>query len=143
MGPGDLDAVLAIENASFATPWRREHFLNEMRGHRYAHSVVLRYDDGLLGYACTWRVDKELRINNIAIHPERRGRGLAGWLLRRVLRDAARAGCREATLEVRPSNTAALGLYRAHGFREVGRRPGYYQDTAEDAVLMARELEPE
>jgi len=141
MGPADLDAVLAIEGASFATPWRREHFLSEILGHRYAHSVVLLAEAGVLGYACMWRLHEELRINNIAIHPSWRGRGLADWLLGRVMRDAASAGCREATLEVRPSNRPALDLYRKHGFREVGRRRGYYQDTAEDAILMTAVLQ--
>jgi ribosomal-protein-alanine N-acetyltransferase len=140
MTTGDLDAVLEIEADSFPTPWSRRHFLAELGAHRYARNLVLHGEEGVLGYACLWLVGRELRINNIAIRGSSRGRGLGRALLRFLLEDAAARGCREATLEVRPSNRAALALYRAHGFREVGRRPGYYQDTREEAILMAARI---
>jgi ribosomal-protein-alanine N-acetyltransferase len=137
-----LGRVLEIERSSFPTPWPRDHFLFELRGHRYAHNVVLERAGEVLGYACLWFVYDEVRINNIAIHPARRGLGLGSWLLRWILREAAARGCREATLEVRPSNGAALRLYRSHGFREVGRRKGYYSDTREDAIVMSAPVDP-
>jgi len=136
----DLDQVLAIENASFASPWRREHFRYEIFDNRWAVNWVVRSGDRVLAYACVWELQEELKINNIAVHPSWRRAGLGRWLLLRLL-DHARAGrCNVARLEVRTSNRAALELYRAHGFREVGRRKGYYQREAEDAILMEREL---
>lgn len=141
MVESDLDRVVEIERDSFPTPWTREHFLVELRAHRYAFDVVLEQRRRLIGYACCWIVDDELRINNIAIAPEQRGRGLGTRLLRWVLLAAVSRGCREATLEVRPGNHAAVSLYRRHGFVETGRRKGYYADTGEDALLMAARLD--
>lgn len=137
----DLGRVLEIERASFHGPWTREHFMAELRGHRYAFNQVLEQQGRTVGYACCWIVDDELRINNIAIDPSCRGRGLGSRLLRWILVAAASRGCREATLEVRPSNREALSLYRRHGFVVTGRRKGYYVDTKEDAVLMSVRLD--
>ena len=142
MTEADLEDVLAIERASFPTPWPREHFLFELRGHRYAHNVVLRRKGEVLGYACVWFVYDEVRINNIAIDPPRRRRGLGGRLLRWVLDEGAARGCRRATLEVRPTNREAFLLYASHGFQSVGRRKLYYSDTGEDALLMTAAIEP-
>ena len=72
--------------------------------------------------------------------PDQRRRGLGQWLLRRILREARDQGCRVARLEVRPSNTAALALYRRHGFSEIGRRKDYYRQDGEDAVIMEASL---
>ena len=78
----------------------------------------------------------ELRINNIAVHPHWRGRGIGARLLAFLLEQAVRRGCEEATLEVRPSNEPALSIYLRAGFHEIGRRANYYMDTHEDAVVM-------
>jgi len=136
----DLDQVLAIENASFASPWRREHFRYEIHDNRWAVNWVVRRGVQVLAYACVWELRGELKINNIAVHPPHRRAGLGRWLLRRVLAHAKAERCSVARLEVRTSNRAALELYQAHGFREVGRRKGYYQREGEDAILMERAL---
>jgi ribosomal-protein-alanine N-acetyltransferase len=136
LGDADLDQVVAIEEASFASPWRRAHFEFEIRENRWAVNRVARLGDRVLAYACVWEIHDELKINNIAVDPGHRGRGLGRWLLRRTLDDGRRRGCTVARLEVRPSNAAAVRLYRAHGFREVGRRKGYYQQDGEDALVM-------
>jgi len=141
MGLDDLEQVLWIERSSFSSPWRRDHFLHELRANRYAVNRVLKCGDRVLGYSCTWIVNDGLRINNIAVHPDHRRRGLARRLLRATLREARGRGCRRATLEVRPSNGAALRLYRQHGFVQVGRRRNYYEDEGEDALLMETGLE--
>jgi len=136
----DLDQVLAIEQVSFPTPWTRDNFRFEILGNRVAYNPVLRLGDRLVAYASVWFVADELKINNIAVAPDRRGRGLARRVLEHVLAEAERRGCREATLEVRPSNRPARSLYSRLGFRETGRRRGYYRDTGEDAILMALDL---
>lgn len=140
MREGDLDEVLAIEEASFTVPWSRKSFLFELRDNPYAWNVVLRAEGRVVGFTCLWVVGDELKINNIAVLPDWRGRGLGGALLRWVLRFARSEGCSEATLEVRPSNVVARELYRLHGFEEVGRRKGYYRDNNEDAILMTARL---
>ncbi len=139
----DLDGVLAIEEASFPVPWSRESFRFEMHENPYAWNVVVKTSGLVVGFACLWALDEELKINNIAIHPDWRGRGLGTRLLRWILDFGRSEGCAEATLEVRPSNEVARTLYRRHGFEEVGRRKGYYRDTHEDAILMTAKLAPE
>jgi ribosomal-protein-alanine N-acetyltransferase len=109
----------------------------------YATLFGIRPERGpVAGFACVWVIDQELKINNIAVHPHWRGRGLGARLVDFVLTFAREQGCTEATLEVRPSNGPALRLYGRAGFRIVGRRRGYYSDTHEDALVMSRPLEP-
>jgi len=142
MAESDLDQVLAIENASFPSPWQREHFLHELQQNSFAHNWVLKRGATVVGYASVWHLERELKINNIAIAPELRGAGLGRRLLEAVVEEATREGCEKAELEVRPSNIAALKLYRRHGFRESGRRRNYYQREAEDAIVMEARLAP-
>ena len=77
-----------------------------------------------------------MHILNLAVHPERRRRGLARRLLAEGLAQARKLGAELAWLEVRPTNLPALALYASFGFKEVGRRPRYYDDTQEDALLL-------
>lgn len=140
LSEADLDQVLRIERDSFANPWRREHFLSEIRDNAWAVNHVIRRGPQVLAYACVWQIHGELRINNIAVHPGHRRQGLGRWLLGQCLEHARRAGCSVARLEVRPSNSGAIALYRDHGFTEVGRRKGYYRPEGEDAILMEAPL---
>jgi len=98
---------------------------------------------GVVGFACAWVIDQEMKINNLAVHPRWRNQGVAGHLLDHLLEFARRQGCLEATLEVRPSNQAALRLYSRSGFVPIGRRKAYYSDTHEDAVVMLYRLGPQ
>jgi ribosomal-protein-alanine N-acetyltransferase len=140
MVEADLDQVLAIEEASFGSPWRREHFLFELLENRWAVNQVVKLGAEVVGYACVWHFDDELKINNIAVAPRLRGQGLGRFILRRVLADARRDRCVVARLEVRRSNQAARHLYESQGFREVGQRSNYYAREGEDAILMDCDL---
>lgn len=140
MSRGDLDEVLAIERASFSMPWSRNAFLHEMERNQVARCRVLREDARVAGYLCTWQIADELHITNIAVHPDRRHRGLGRTLLGRILDEARQGGVRQVVLEVRPSNVEARRLYQSFGFRVVGRRRGYYYDTGEDALVMEAAL---
>jgi len=137
----DLPAVLAIERESFPSPWKREHFLHEILRNPFAWNRVAEVGGRIVAYACLWRVDDELAINNLAVHPGERRRGFGDWFLGRLLAEAAASGCTQATLEVRPSNVAARRLYDRHGFRETGRRPNYYAAEGEDALVLTASLE--
>jgi ribosomal-protein-alanine N-acetyltransferase len=138
----DLPAVALIEELSFPTPWSLASFRYELVENPYASLYGLWVGEGMLvAFACVWVIDQECKINNFAVHPRWRGKGLGGRLLAALLTAARAQGCLEATLEVRPSNGAALRLYGAAGFRVVGRRRGYYSDTHEDALVMACPLD--
>ena len=141
MRESDLPEILGIERRAFPSPWKREHFLHEMRSNRWAVNRVVERGGRLVAYACLWYAEDELRINNIALRPELQGTGIGTWFLGRILSDAHDHGCRIAQLEVRPSNEVARRLYRRHGFKEIGRRRNYYSVEGEDAILMSRKLE--
>ena len=78
----------------------------------------------------------EAHISTIAVHPDWRGLGLGEWLLLALLEAGQVLGAETATLEVRPSNEPALALYQKYQFEEVGRRPRYYSDNDEDALIF-------
>jgi ribosomal-protein-alanine N-acetyltransferase len=140
MEPGDLEGVLEIEAASFPTPWSRGMFLEEL-SRDFSDPVVAEGEDGeIRGFAVSWTVAGESHLLNIAVRPGRRGAGIGQALLRECIRRGARAGASRIHLEVRAGNREALRLYRGAGFSFLGIRKGYYTDTGEDAVLLAREL---
>ena len=138
----DLPAVLAIERASFASPWTEENFRHEIESNAHAWNVVARDDEGVAGFASAHVVAGDLMINDVAVDPSRRRRGIGRAIVRHLIEGAAARGCRRAFLEVRPTNAAALALYAELGFERIGRRPRYYSDTGEDALVMARALGP-
>jgi len=92
----------------------------------------------LVGLGCFWSILEEAHITILAVHPDYQRQGLGKFLLYALLRDAKRRQLEWATLEVKPSNQAALSLYQKFGFKEVGRRPKYYKDTGEDALILWR-----
>lgn len=137
----DLDAVMAIETASFTNPWSREMFAWELEHSDVARVWVLREGSGTIVAFCScWLIFDELHIHTLAVLPDRRRQGHARALLEEVLRDAARQGARSATLEVRESNEPARRLYEHAGFAVTGKRPGYYEKPAEDALILSREM---
>jgi len=140
MTEGDLEQVLAIEREAFTAPWSRASFRYELGNPRAGNRVVRRGAE-VLGYVCVWAIAGELKINNVAVRADVRGNGLGAALLEAAIEFGRARGCFEATLEVRPSNRAAAALYRRFGFRAVGRRKAYYQETGEDAILMLKELD--
>ncbi|MCP2731444.1 ribosomal protein S18-alanine N-acetyltransferase [Symplocastrum sp. BBK-W-15] len=92
----------------------------------------------LLGLGCFWSILEEAHITILAVHPNYQRQGLGKLLLYALLRDARMRNLEWATLEVKPSNQAALSLYHKFGFTEAGCRRKYYQDTGEDALILWR-----
>ena len=139
----DVDAVLDIERLSFPLPWSRESFIREIREIDNSHLLVVVEDEearaGVMGYACWWEVVDECHITNFAVAPAQRRRGVADFLLGRVLKDAKGRGLLRATLEVRLGNAAAIALYEKWGFTAAAMRPRYYPDNREDALVMWKE----
>jgi len=140
---GDLDGVLAIEDASFNNPTTREWYEAELQRPEVCHIYVLRTTDCPVAAFCAfWRVADQIHINNLAVRPELRGQGLASRLLAGVMAESARMGADSATLEVRRSNTPALRLYAKAGFIEAGVRRNYYTQPVEDALVLVRNPAP-
>jgi ribosomal-protein-alanine N-acetyltransferase len=139
----DLDEVLAIERASFQTPWSKSAFRYELTQNRVARSLLVKIGAQIVGYLCLWEIGHEIHITNLAVHPSFRRRGVARALLGHVLDDARKRDVELAFLEVRPTNAEALGLYESFGFQVIGRRKGYYFDTGEDALVMETRLQAE
>ncbi|MEM9593871.1 MAG: ribosomal protein S18-alanine N-acetyltransferase [Acidobacteriota bacterium] len=130
----DLDALAAIERQSFDRPWSRSSLAARIDG---PGSLVLVDDVG--GYALLQIAGDEAELLRLAVIPGARGRGSGKRLLADALRRLSRVDVRTCHLEVGSSNIAALALYRRLGFRETGRRKGYYPDDG-DALLMTSEL---
>ena len=128
--------ILEIENFSFPSPWSPKAFLEEM-GRTCSYLWALITDQGVAGYICFWMLTGKIHLLNIAVHPEKRGAGLGRYLLNRMIEKGRSNGIETAWLEVRPSNKRAIVFYKRAGFRETGRRPLYYNDTNEDAIVMA------
>jgi len=140
--PADLSAVVAIERVSFADPWPVRALLTELQPDRLRCPLVAEAAGEVAGYLLAWRVADQLHILNLAVRPDLRRTGIATALLQASLEKARARGLAEATLEVRPSNQAALAFYRRHGFVQTGRRRRYYADTGEDALIMTVPLPP-
>lgn len=132
----DVDAVYAIEQATFSTPWSRQSFVDEMTTNKCARYVVAEEDGQVIAYAGAWLVFEEGHITNIAVKAEARGRGVGSAVTRALMQYAANMGVQYLTLEVRKSNLAAQKMYKSLGFLELGVRKRYYEDNGEDAYLM-------
>ena len=135
MVPEDAAGVEAVEKESFAIPWSRQFFWEEAANERTYYLLALE-DEVIIGYAGTWIIEDEAQITNVAIAPRYRGQGIGTRMMAEIIQAAKQRGAVRMTLEVRPSNTAALALYTAFGFKSAGRRPHYYQDNGEDAIIM-------
>jgi [ribosomal protein S18]-alanine N-acetyltransferase len=136
----DLDDVLAIEGACFSNPWTRDMFLRELANAGVSYGYVLRGLDGRAAAFCTiWVIADEVHINNLAVDPAWRGRGLGQALLEFILRLWSGLGAERATLEVRRSNETAINLYAKLGFTVAGIRREYYTEPVEDALILWRE----
>ena len=139
----DVDAVAAIERETFARPWSRESFRQELTRNAVARYLVAEEDGKILGYAGAWVILDESHITNIAVKEEARGQGIGKKLTSELLQILSNLGACYATLEVRVSNTRAQHLYKSLGFVSVGKRKRYYEDNNEDAFLMVCEHLPE
>jgi len=138
-GDDDLTGVLEVESESFTNPWTREMYEWELQNRQVCHIYVVRTPEHrVAGFCAFWLVVDEIHINNVAIRPALRARGLGTALLTHVFEAARRLGAGRATLEVRASNVDAQRLYARLGFVQAGIRRRYYTNPVEDAVILWR-----
>ena len=139
MAAEHLDRLEQLERMCFSRPWSKKMLAEELDNQCAAFLVAVEPEtEKAVGYAGLLVVADEGYITNVAVDPSCRRQGVAAQLLQ-VFDDFAK-GNRLAflTLEVRPSNAAAIALYRGFGFREVGRRRNYYDLPKEDALILTK-----
>ncbi len=135
--PEDFEAIVAIEQASFADAWEPENFYNLVTPPA-EHCRVAERDGKLVGYWVGSRIDEEAELANLAVDPALRRSGVGARLLADFLDHVGALERTTVFLEVRVSNAPAIALYRRYGFAELSRRKAYYQKPEEDAAVMAR-----
>lgn len=135
MTSADAHAVAELELKIFAMPWSREDFFREMRN-ELAEYVVGELDGQIVAYAGAWVSFNQAEVMHVAVAEELRGQGVGTLLFGELIKIVKARGATSITLEVRPSNTAAIKLYESFGLKSVGRRKGYYLDNGEDALIM-------
>lgn len=138
----DVEAVHRIEEDTFAMPWSRESFVNELTQTKCARYLVVQEGEEVVAYAGAWLVLEEGHITNIAVRGDERGKGYGRLVTKALLQYGANLGAEYMTLEVRRSNLVAQSLYKSLGFVPVGFRKRYYEDNGEDALLMVCETLP-
>ena len=131
----DAQELSEIEQETFAMPWSRESFWQEAENTN-AEYVIAQAGGRILGYAGAWISYEEAQVTNVAVRQEYRGRGIGSAIFEEIIRRVKERGARAITLEVRVSNEAAIKLYEKYGLRGVGKRPHYYLDNDEDALIM-------
>ena len=140
MTTAHLPQVAAMEKLCFpADPWSEELFQAALENPHTAVLLAEGENGAVLGYAVLSAVLDEGNLDNIAVAPRCRRRGVADALLS-ALTDIGRTNLSVLFLEVRVSNYPAIALYEKHGFVPVGRRKNYYETPREDALLMTLDL---
>ena len=139
-----LEELEKLERICFSRPWSRKMLAEELENQCAAFLVAEDAVTGkVVGYAGLLVVADEGYITNVAVFPEYRRQGIAAQIIQVFINFALGNHLAFLTLEVRPSNTAAIALYQGFGFEEVGRRKNYYDLPKEDALILTREFEHE
>ena len=138
-----LEELEKLERICFSRPWSRKMLAEELENQCAAFLVAEDSVSGrVLGYAGLMVVADEGYITNVAVFPEYRRQGIAAQILQVFVQFAEANRLAFLTLEVRPSNAAAIALYQGFGFEEVGRRKNYYDLPKEDALILTKYFEP-
>jgi [ribosomal protein S18]-alanine N-acetyltransferase len=143
--PADLDALLAIEQASAGAPhWSHSQWLATLRPDQETTPMravfAAEANRGIVGFAVASRAGELAELESVVVSPSARRKGIGKALCQQVMDWSRNTGATELELEVRASSAGALALYRSLGFVEQGRRREYYRNPTEDAVLMAARL---
>ena len=147
MSEHDLLEVVEIEEASGLSRWGWAAYYAELQSVNRDLLLVARKTSTsagrgeLAGYIVARETAGEVHINNVAVREEHRRKGLGSTLLEEVIKRARELGATKAFLEVRSLNRAAQKMYECCGFQAIARRPNYYSEPREDAIIMSRVLD--
>ena len=130
--------VAELEKRWFSDPWSENSIAYELTN-PLSYWLVAQEAGAVLGYVGSQSVLDEADMMNVAVHPEHRRRGIARELVERLVEALKAKEVYCLTLEVRASNAPAKALYEALGFAQVGRRPNYYRNPKEDALILRKE----
>lgn len=137
-----MDTLSELERVCFSEPWTRSGLAAELENPAAVFAVA-ELDGKTAGYAGMNCVLDECYIDNVAVFPEYRRMGIAQAIMRYLIDFAKENRASFVTLEVRASNSGAIALYSKLGFREMGRRPSFYRQPAEDALILTLYFHPD
>lgn len=130
--------VAALEKLCFSDPWSENSVASELKNPLSLWLVALD-GDAVAGYVGSQSVLGESDMMNIAVDPNYRRQGVAAALIEELVLQLKQNGNHCLTLEVRASNAPAVKLYEKLGFAQIGRRPNYYRNPKEDALILRKE----
>ena len=139
MNEGHVAQIAALERECFSDPWSERSVASEL-ANEYSLWLVAEQEGKVFGYVGSQSVPPEADVMNLAVAPESRKLGLGRALMCELMRRLRESGIDSLSLEVRESNFPALALYTKLGFFQVGKRPRYYVNPAEDALILRKEL---
>jgi ribosomal-protein-alanine N-acetyltransferase len=138
MNASHVQQIAGLEKICFSDPWSENSIASELEN-RLSYWLVALDGDIVTGYVGSQSVLGESDMMNVAVHPDYRRQGIAEALVTHLVQALREKGNHCLTLEVRASNTPAIALYEKLGFTQVGRRPNYYRNPKEDALILRKE----
>lgn len=139
MNETHIAPIAALEKLCFSDPWSENSIAYELTN-RLSYWLVAEENGEVVGYVGSQSVLGESDMMNVAVHPDHRRKGIAETLVLALCKDLKQRDNVCLTLEVRVSNAPAIALYEKLGFTQVGRRPNYYRNPREDALILRKTL---
>ncbi len=139
MNESHVSAVAELEKLCFSAPWSERSIATELRS-EWSLWLVEERDGVVVAYVGSQSSPPEADVMNVAVSPDFRRQGIGESLMVALGEALVQKGIETLTLEVRASNEGAISLYTRLGYEQVGRRPNYYTDPREDALIMRKEL---
>ncbi len=137
----DVPQVMKIERIIFPDPWSAAAFKEQVTAEGWG-GIVAECDGAIIGYGCYYIVASEAHLTNIGVALKYRRKSVAKQLLDNILQFVTERNCEYIFLEVRPSNRGAVAFYEKNHFEVLYRRPNYYRQPVEDALVMGKYLGP-
>lgn len=134
-----VSSIAQIEKLCFSDPWSENSIAYELTS-KLSYWLVAVENGEVVGYVGSQSVLGESDMMNVAVHPDHRRKGIAQALIVALSEGLKDRGNVALTLEVRASNDPAIALYGKLGFEQVGRRPNYYRNPREDALILRKTL---